>query len=294
MKWASVPSAYRNCIFLDSVRTGRNFSPARKVRSITLPSETRRSLVRTKAPPLPGLTCWKSTILKIVPSTSMWLPFLNWFVDIRANQSFWCRISIWLGPAPRQIDAITIACAMRSQNRLAIRSAGGMWPVLTSRRPPVVVECEVAGLVFALPRLPRDRTTGLVPILPSASLLILLVAPSRRHLTGREPERPGTGHSAADVLPLLLKLAVGIPTPRRSVPLAERPRDLPARSPGFRFGHAPEAIAQAVRVATFVAKGAADRIDNERTRAIRDAHSARRRRAPEPIARRWSRASPAP
>jgi hypothetical protein len=29
---------------------------------------------------LPGLTCWNSTILKIVPSTSMWLPFLNWLV----------------------------------------------------------------------------------------------------------------------------------------------------------------------------------------------------------------------
>jgi hypothetical protein len=28
------------------------------------------------------LTCWNSTILKIVPSTSMWLPFLNWFVEI--------------------------------------------------------------------------------------------------------------------------------------------------------------------------------------------------------------------
>ncbi len=72
----------------DSVRTSRNFSPALKVRSITLPSEERRSFVRTKAPPLPGLTCWNSTILKIVPSTSMWLPFLNWLVLIRANQSF--------------------------------------------------------------------------------------------------------------------------------------------------------------------------------------------------------------
>src|SRR5947209_7704638 len=65
-----------------SVRTGRNFSPARKVRSMTLPSEARRSLVRTNAPPLPGLTCWNSTILKTVPSTSMWLPLRNWLVEI--------------------------------------------------------------------------------------------------------------------------------------------------------------------------------------------------------------------
>ena len=63
MKWASAPSAYRNCMLLASVRTGRNFSPARNVRSITLPSDARRSLVRTNAPPLPGFTCWNSTIL---------------------------------------------------------------------------------------------------------------------------------------------------------------------------------------------------------------------------------------
>src|SRR4051794_39814319 len=49
---------------------------------MTLPSLARRSFVRTNAPPLPGLTCWNSTILKIVPSTSMWLPFLNWLVLI--------------------------------------------------------------------------------------------------------------------------------------------------------------------------------------------------------------------
>src|SRR5215218_8302548 len=63
-----------------SVRTGRNFSPARKVRSMTAPSSTRLSFVRTKAPPLPGLTCWKSTSLKTVPSTSTCMPFLNWLV----------------------------------------------------------------------------------------------------------------------------------------------------------------------------------------------------------------------
>ena len=38
--------------------------------------------MRTNAPPLPGLTCWNSRILKTVPSTSMWLPFLNWLVLI--------------------------------------------------------------------------------------------------------------------------------------------------------------------------------------------------------------------
>src|SRR5829696_7120431 len=82
MKCASVPSEYKNVIFRDSVRTGRNFSPARNVLSITAPSSARLSLVRTNAPPLPGFTCWNSTILKTVPSTSMWAPFLNWLVLI--------------------------------------------------------------------------------------------------------------------------------------------------------------------------------------------------------------------
>src|SRR3954451_5920692 len=49
---------------------------------MTLPSVVRLSLVRTNAGPLPGLTCWNSTILKIIPSTSMWVPFLNWLVLI--------------------------------------------------------------------------------------------------------------------------------------------------------------------------------------------------------------------
>src|SRR5215213_1851184 len=86
MKWASVPSEYRNVILRDSVRTGRNFSPARKVRSITAPSWERLSFVRTNAPPLPGFTCWKSTILKTLPSTSMCVPFLNWLVEIMCDR----------------------------------------------------------------------------------------------------------------------------------------------------------------------------------------------------------------
>src|SRR4051812_2397348 len=86
MKCASVPSAYRNCILRASVWIGRNFSPARNVRSITAPSAARRSFVRTNAPPLPGLTCWNSMILKTVPSTSMWFPFLNWLVLITSSK----------------------------------------------------------------------------------------------------------------------------------------------------------------------------------------------------------------
>src|SRR5918994_1730354 len=92
MKCASVPSEYKNVIFRDSVRTGRNFSPARNVLSITAPSSARFSFVRTNAPPLPGFTCWNSTILKTLPSTSMWVPFLNWLVLImRQGRLAACR-----------------------------------------------------------------------------------------------------------------------------------------------------------------------------------------------------------
>src|SRR6188474_821576 len=84
MKTAASPESKRYCILRDSVRTGRNFSPARNVLSCTVPSSILRSLVRTKAPPLPGLTCWNSRIRKIVPSISMCEPLRNSLVLITA------------------------------------------------------------------------------------------------------------------------------------------------------------------------------------------------------------------
>ena len=51
-----------------SYSTSSTFSPARKVLSMTLPCRMCLSLVRTKAPPLPGFTCWKSTIWYGAPS----------------------------------------------------------------------------------------------------------------------------------------------------------------------------------------------------------------------------------
>src|SRR5690348_6991267 len=63
-----------------SVRTRENFSPARNVRSTTAPLSSAFSFVRTKAPPFPGFTCWNSTMRQTPPSSSMCIPFLNWFV----------------------------------------------------------------------------------------------------------------------------------------------------------------------------------------------------------------------
>src|SRR5215216_5157132 len=57
-----------------------NFSPARKVRSTTAPVSRFLTLVRTNAPPLPGFTCWNSTMRQTPPSMPMCMPFLNWFV----------------------------------------------------------------------------------------------------------------------------------------------------------------------------------------------------------------------
>src|SRR5919201_2133629 len=51
--------------------------PALKVLSTTLPDRTFFSLVRTKAPPLPGLTCWNSTTFMRLPSMFRVIPFFR-------------------------------------------------------------------------------------------------------------------------------------------------------------------------------------------------------------------------
>src|SRR5215510_9361423 len=80
MKWKR-SSRYRYCMCFSSKSTSSTFSPARKVLSMTRPCRMCLSLVRTKAPPLPGLTCWKSTILYGCPSNWIFRPFLNSAVE---------------------------------------------------------------------------------------------------------------------------------------------------------------------------------------------------------------------
>src|SRR5262247_1658232 len=80
MKWYR-SSRYRYCIPFSSKSTSSTFSPARNVLSMTRPSRMCLSLVRTKAPPLPGLTCWKSTIVYGAPSNWILSPFLNSAVE---------------------------------------------------------------------------------------------------------------------------------------------------------------------------------------------------------------------
>src|SRR5436305_11383488 len=64
-----------------SVRMRLSCSPARNVLSTTDPAESDFSFGRTNAPPLPGLTCWNSTIRHVWPSSSMCIPFRNWLVE---------------------------------------------------------------------------------------------------------------------------------------------------------------------------------------------------------------------
>src|SRR3954453_8257533 len=60
--------------------------PALNVLSTTLPDSTFFSVVRTKAPPLPGLTCWNSTTFQSTPSRSSVMPFFRSLVVATAGQ----------------------------------------------------------------------------------------------------------------------------------------------------------------------------------------------------------------
>src|SRR5579862_4644697 len=77
MKTKSSPSRYRYCISRLSTLATSTLVPALKVRSTTLPDSTFFSLVRTNAPPLPGLTCWNSTTPQSWPSMFSVMPFFR-------------------------------------------------------------------------------------------------------------------------------------------------------------------------------------------------------------------------
>src|SRR6478735_4094369 len=81
MKTKSVPSLYRYCIVRLSTLLVSTFVPALNVLSTTLPDRTALSLVRTKAGPLPGFTCWNSTTDQSWLSMLRTMPFLRSLVD---------------------------------------------------------------------------------------------------------------------------------------------------------------------------------------------------------------------
>src|ERR1700748_457314 len=77
MKTQSSPSRYRYCISRLSTLATSTLMPALKVLSTTFPDNTFFSLVRTKAGPLPGLTCWNSTTFQSCPSRFSVMPFFR-------------------------------------------------------------------------------------------------------------------------------------------------------------------------------------------------------------------------
>src|SRR3954468_9063873 len=77
MNTKSEPSRYRKVVSRRSTVAVSTLTPALYVLSTTLPDSTFFSLVRTKAGPLPGLTCWNSTICHSWPSICKTSPFLK-------------------------------------------------------------------------------------------------------------------------------------------------------------------------------------------------------------------------
>src|SRR5919107_657196 len=88
MNTKSSPSLYEYCISRLSTLATSTLVPALKVLSTTLPDRTFLSLVRTNAPPLPGLTCWNSTTVHSWPSIRRTVPFFRSFVVA----TVWCSL----------------------------------------------------------------------------------------------------------------------------------------------------------------------------------------------------------
>src|SRR5918998_5632390 len=128
MKYSMSPSRYRYVIGLDSVLTFSSFSPARKVFSTTAPLSMFLSRVLTKAPPLPGLTCWKYRIVKRLPSTLIAVPFLNWLVDIMLGSSPSRRLifaGVLRGVNPAQTPRYYRTVSLRVSRRLRLQDFPG-------------------------------------------------------------------------------------------------------------------------------------------------------------------------
>src|SRR4051812_13538183 len=87
MNTKSWPSLYRYVMFRRSTVAVSTFVPALNVLSTTLPVSTCLSVVRTKAPPLPGLTCWNAVTVHSWPSRLRTSPFFRSLVVATSLQS---------------------------------------------------------------------------------------------------------------------------------------------------------------------------------------------------------------
>src|SRR2546423_14380595 len=105
MNTYSSPSAYRYCIVRLSTVAVSTLVPALNVLSTTLPESTFFSVVRTNAPPLPGLTCWNSTTDHSSPSRLRTSPFFRSFVVAITCPAH--RNVIWIRQRTRQVYRFT-------------------------------------------------------------------------------------------------------------------------------------------------------------------------------------------
>ena len=108
-------------------------------------------------------------IRKTCPSTSIWVPFLNWLVEITAREgSDWRPVppsprhggvpSPTVAPAPRPTDPLTLPCGRRLTNRLgrAAMTEALVGPRATTR-PPATSASTRPTPAAARPRADRER-----------------------------------------------------------------------------------------------------------------------------------------
>ena len=112
MKTKPSPSLYRYWNSRRSTTSVSIFAPALKVRSTVLPVTTFLTLVRTKAPPLPGFTCWNSITVHSWPSMLRTTPFLMSAVEAMRDEIR--SVGKWRRKQRRQTSLRCSGC--RAQN----------------------------------------------------------------------------------------------------------------------------------------------------------------------------------
>src|SRR6516165_1437243 len=177
--------------------------PALKVLSTTLPDSTFFSLVRTKAPPLPGLTCWNSTTFHSCPSRFSVMPFFRSFVVATSrlqlqDQQFSGGRSQDAGSPARRHDQDVLYPDAAPSGQVNTRLDGDRNPVCQLTRSPVPQHRRLVDLkAHAVPE----------------SVLEVLGVPGRLHhgasrgrhgagpravLAGTEPGWPRRDHEVVD------------------------------------------------------------------------------------------------
>src|ERR1700753_3082998 len=142
MKTKSSPSRNRDCISRLSTFATSTLMPALNVLSTTLPDITFLSLVRTKAGPLPGLTCWNSTTFHSCPSRFSVMPFFSSLVLATRrlqlqDQQFPGGRSQKSGPAPRRHQQHVLDADAALSGQIDTRLDGDGNPVRQFTRSPV-------------------------------------------------------------------------------------------------------------------------------------------------------------